>query len=153
MPEQTTTEIWTYAGRRISGGKLIHEWNDARGTVRHFTGSRVKGSAPGQRYEINVAIGDDGRVTVHGNPVYHSGVAPSDDGERALLAQWTVEDLAAAVLHEGRRRAKKDAEGSELQDALDVIRRHYHAARSWSSRSAFIAYVTDQMTLPPERRS
>lgn len=142
------TAIWTYAGRRISRGKIFHVWVGHDGVERSYTKPLAKHASPGQQFEVSFAVEDENTI-VYGTPVYH-GPADQDDPR---LTGWRSLDIAAGVMVEGERRQKKDAEDDRLQDALDVLREHYLAARTWGRRAALIAYVTDQMTLPPRSKS
>lgn len=139
-------EKWTYCGRRLNSGKLAYYWVDADGNARVFGGKNLtKYATIGGEYEVKVEHKDGGGCTVFGEPTYLGMVDEQDPS-------WEAEDRAAGVLLVSRRDAQKDADNSELQRALDVIREHYQALRQWDRRSAFIAYVTEEMTMPPKAR-
>lgn len=149
-----TDRRWVYAGRRVAkGNKLVHAWHDPSSSTDRlflFNKQLVPGAVVGQEFVVRVQDNGDDGMTVLGTPVY-AGPASDSNVDEHVLATWRAEDRAAGVTVEAARRGRRAAD-DPLEAALDVLRVHYRAARTWDSRAAFAAYVGTQITLPPTKK-
>lgn len=146
--EPTTTETWLYAGQRLDGkDKPFEAWHDGHKIV-HFTkliGLAMAGSA----YNVEV-VRDGDSVRVRGVPRYaHEERTPTTK----QLDEWRAEDKAARAILDGKRMEKQAVGDDELEQALEVLRRHYAAAKTIAKRGAFQSYVLGEMTRKPKERS
>lgn len=137
------TERWRYAGRRTASGKTktLHAWEPAPGEDLVYFG-KVTGSVVGAIYDVDVSR--DGGVTLHGSPRYIEAPADGDDVARG----WRTEDAAARHDLEVGREEKRAAVDEEVQAALDVLRAHFAACRSYSAKWSFAQWVAAEVARP-----
>ena len=146
MPDAaTTTQTWAYAGRRLAkGGKsYIHAWVDHAGKERYFKG--LRGSVIGGVYTIEAELRDGDTVARQGTLAYTGETHPGADD----VSAWRTADAAASYeLEQAKAERRAAAAGDELERALDVLRRHYQAGRSYHARWAFQQWVAAEVSRP-----
>lgn len=147
MAAEATTETWLYAGHRTNDGKTVsHVWVDPEGKELFF--KKLPGSMPGHAYQIELTRGEEGRVTVHGSPRY-LGSSADRQATDVQLETWRGEHAAANGRIESNRAEKNAGADDELQQALEVLRRHHNRLRGYVKKGAFQAYVLGEMQRPP----
>lgn len=136
------TERWVCAGRRIvKGGKLATAWWDGE---RELLFAKTPGTI-GATYDVEVTREGD-RVSMRGKPTYVATVEiPNDD----QVSGWKVEDADAYHEIETKRAEKRAAEDDAVQDALDVLRRHFGACQTYSAKWGFAQWVAAEVARPP----
>lgn len=143
MSETAKTERWFYAGRRVTTkGKQYDAWYDGEQIKLYPKTPGVIGAG----YDVEVSRDGDG-TTMHGKPKYVASAAADTTGD--LVRGWKVEDADARHEIETKREEKRAAEDDEVQDALDVLRRHFHSSRSYSAKWGFAQWVAAEVARPP----
>lgn len=155
MPAKTaekTTERWHYAGRRLDGkGRTLHAWRTPDGSVVLF--SKAPGVAIGAVYDVDVSR-DGERTTMYGSPRFAGRSAELElELDDELVAGWQAEDAAARHDAEQAREEKRAEKDPELEAALDVLRRHFGACRSYSAKWSFAQWVAAEVARPPRGES
>lgn len=150
MTDERTTETWYYAGRRIAaGGKaFVYAWVDAEGEERYYGKLKTAFGQIGAAYTVAVTRDDD-RVRVDPESLRFI----DDKASHVAIEAWRVEDTAAYHQLESRKAEKRAAENDELQDALDVLRRHFTACKTYSSKWSFAQWVAAEVARPPKGSS
>ena len=138
MNEHTDTFELTYMGRRRPKGKPGYLWLDQDGVVWRWPTSIQRRAAVGGRYIFRGTIDDDGKPTV----VPSSGeyIDQHDDS-----AKWTAQQRADDQRAAADRAAKKNAEDTELDGAIEVLAARL-AVLSGSQRAAWLLWVTTTAT-------
>lgn len=134
-----TPETWIYAGRRLSGSKLVYAWQDAGGTVRYF--SKEKHRVIGGAYELEVHRLEDGKVSVgFGGARYLEQPAGLEERQA-----WELEDRASYRRDQDRIAEQRLKRQSDLGSmTLDEARELVHRAtpnQSWAMADAIKHYV------------
>jgi hypothetical protein len=146
-----TEETWLYAGQRLdTKGKPFGVWVDEAGGEMHFRKLTSVG-IPGGAYAVEVTRAETG-TTVHGHPRYLAEQSEREPTE-AQRERWLAEDRAARATLEAKRAEKAAAASDELNDALEVLRRHRARIRSYAGRAGFDIYVAGEIARParPDR--
>lgn len=141
--EPTATEEWVFVGARYDGPtarKKKYAWRDPNGRTLIYSG--VTAFSIGGVYEVKIhrAPREDGsgsHVIVYGIPRYTGGRAP--DAAELQTAQKVYE-----VERYGQAQEKKDAE-KELEAALAPIIALMRKQRTWTQKSAFLAYIINRL--------
>lgn len=135
---ESTTERWTYIGRRINGTELQQAWLDEEGMSRYFTARKLSHRAVGATYELSVTRGDGAVRAGVAGATFIAG--PDDDDVR--VPGWELEDRAAWVADEARKaEAKLKRDGDAIGDlTLREFRQRLLASPS-SRRGALIAVL------------
>lgn len=144
----SATETWLYAGLRLgTKDKPYHVWVDEAGEELYYT--KLVGNIPGQAYAVEVTRGD--RVSA-GRTRYLA-----EQGDRhateAQLERWRAEHLAAKQILESKRLEKAAAADTELEQALESLRRHRNRLHSYAKKGAFTTYVIGELERPPRKET
>lgn len=144
-----TTEEWLYAGQRLNAKEqLYHVWVDPSGEQLGYR--KLPAGMPGQAYHVDVDR-TNGTITVKGAPRYRAELA-TRQATPAQIETWRAETAAARQILEAKRAEKNAAGDDELQQALEVIRRHRHRIKSYAKRGAFDSYVLGELGRPPAKQ-
>lgn len=142
----TVEEEWIYAGVRLGkGNKKLHAWFMPDSTLGYF--SKVAGSIVGHVYKVEVERdGDTVRVYGTGRYLAEQPTRSATDKQRE---EWRVEDIAAKQTLDGEQEEKRALKaGDELQDALDVLRRHRSRVRALGKQQMFDHWVQGELKRP-----
>ena len=133
-------EIWTYAGRRESGGKRYYAWQDNAGQERWY--AKVSAGTVGGRYALMVTR-DGKHVSVYPEPRY-----TSDRVDEATRREMEALDIAAAAILAAQVRDRNDARRKALDDAVTPLAEIAAKLKFGHERDAFLAYVIRRLTKP-----
>lgn len=126
-------EVWTYAGRRESGGKRYFAWQDGHGRERYYT--KLLASTVGGKYALMVNREGD-RVYV--TPDLRYTGERVDEGTRR---EMEAVDIAASATLAAQARDRNDARRKALDDAVQPLAEIAAKLRFGHERDAFLAYV------------
>jgi hypothetical protein len=125
--------VWTYAGRRILGGKRSYAWQDAQGQEMYF--KKTTAHTIGGRYTVSVEREGD-RVSISSTPRY-TGQQVDAETHREMEAL----DIAAAATLAAQARDRNDARRKALDDAIQPLADIAGKLTFGNERDAFLAYV------------
>jgi hypothetical protein len=136
----TTTEVWTYVGRRQGASRdIVHAWLDPEDSTLAY--GKVKGSVIGGRYCLDVER-IDSKTTVYPDTLTFTGERdPSDE----LRLTWEAADRTTMIAVERDRLERKQATDSEFDRAIAPLRDVYAKQTSYARRSAFVALVITEL--------
>lgn len=146
----TTIETWLYAGLRLgTKDKPYHVWVDETGEELYY--SKLIGYIPGQPYAVEVDRDADGKTRA-GRPRYlaEQGDRHATDAQRE---RWAAEDKAAKQILESKRLEKAAAADTEIEQALETLRRHRNKLHSYAKKGAFTTYVIGELERPPRKET
>jgi hypothetical protein len=132
---QPTEEIWIFAGNRIDNhGKRTHAWLPINTDDELWF--KPRGSyIPGSEYRVRIVRHPEGKVTKHGNSIYHQ--RHPDDAVRAKLeAAHRAAEIQLRLAALERNDKRQSALDTTLQPLVDLF-----GSASPADRDALIAYV------------
>lgn len=140
MPaENAVTELWIYAGKHISKGRLRDHWVDPEG--RDLLYPSLKANVIGGIYEVRVDRGAE-TLSVYGTPSW-TGERMTDHQK---MTEYIVKDTSQRTQHTQLRREKNAGDDNPLDDALQPLLRYARACKTRQDKDALIATVIRRMT-------
>ena len=142
-------ETWLYAGQRLGDNdKPYHVWVDETGEELYYT--KLTGGMPGQAYAVDVdRTGDTIRA---GRPRYLAEQTERTATD-AQLERWVAEHQAARQTLESKRLEKAAAADTELEQALETLRRYRGRLKSYAKKGAFTTYIIGELERPPRKET